>query len=288
MPTAPINGTTIAYAEAGEGYPLIWHHEFAGSMESWKAQAHFFSRRYRVITFNARGYPPSGVPEDAKAYSEDQAVEDMFGLLKHLGIDQAYIGGLSMGGTAALHFGRKHPEMSRALIVASAGTGATDAARFRPESLATAARIESEGMSALKDYGLGPTRVQLRRKDPMGWQEFADLLAAHSPAGAANTLRGVQAGRRPVFEYEDELRKLDIPTLIMLGDEDEPCIDPSVFLKRTLPRAGLVTFPQCGHAINLEEPAAFNAAVLDFLTAVEAGKWSLRDPGSGVGWLAGR
>ena len=289
MPLAKLDNVSIYYEQAGTGFPLIFAHEFGGSMESWEQQVHYFARRYRVITYNARGYPPSDVPADASSYSEDHAVADLHGLLRFLGIDQAYIAGLSMGGTLALHFGRKHPEMARTLIIASAGTGSTDPVRFRPQSIALAEQLEARGIDAMRDYAAGPTRVQLRRKDPTGWQTFADLiLQKHSAVGSANTLRGVQAGRRPIFDYADELKRIDIPSLILAGDEDDPCLEPGLFLKRTLPRAGLVVFAQSGHPINLEEPGLFNRAIADFLTAVEAGKWGYREQGSGAGFLAER
>lgn len=275
MPNIHANGISIAYAEAGEGFPLILAHEFAGSIESWQAQVHFFSRRYRVITYNARGYPPTEVPDAPEAYSQDIAVEDMKGLLDALGIREAYIGGLSMGGSLALHFGLRHPEMARALIVAAAGTGSTNPEESRAMWREMADAMERDGMpSALASYAEGPARVQLRRKDPTGYEEFKRLLFAHSAKGSANTMRGVQAGRPPIFVWEEDLKKLELPTLILCGDEDEPCIDPSIFLKRNIKRSGLVMFPQSGHAFNLEEPDAFNRAVLDFLTAVEAGKWA--------------
>ena len=103
MPIAHVNGVDLAYEEHGEGFPLIWVHEFAGSRESWLPQVNFFSRRYRVIVYNARGYPPSAVPADVSKYGQDYAVEDLYGLLKHLGIKQAHVGGLSMGGSCTLH-----------------------------------------------------------------------------------------------------------------------------------------------------------------------------------------
>ena len=288
MPRATLDGVTLAYAEAGEGFPLVWCHEFAGSRESWDPQVRFFARRYRVITYNARGYPPSDVPESPDAYSEEHAVEDLYRLLRSLRIERAYIGGLSMGATTSLRFGLRHPEMTRALIVASGGTGSTDPPRFKGQCEDLAAQIESGGMAALRDYSAGPARIQLRRKDPVGWQAFADLLAGHSPLGAALTLRGVQGQRPAILDSAQDLRALDIPTLILVGDEDDPCLEPALFLKRQLRRSGLVTFPQSGHAINLEEPDLFNRAVLDFLTAVEADRWASRDAGSGVGFLADR
>ncbi len=274
MPSATLNGAEIAYWEVGEGFPLIWCHEFAGSMESWAPQVHFFARRYRVITYNARGYPPSAVPSDPAAYSQDIAVEDLYALLRHLGIEQAYIGGLSMGGSTTLHFGIRHPEMARALIVAAAGSGSTNPDEFRETSNGLAANLETNGAAAFEAYGTGPSRVQLRRKDPAGFREFFDLLSQHSTTGSALTMRGVQADRPPIFAWQEQLKTLQVPTLVLVGDEDEPCIEPSLFMKRQIPHCGLSFFPQSGHAINLEEPAMFNSLCDDFLHAVEVGKWA--------------
>ena len=276
MPRARVNGIELEYAESGEGFPLIWCHEFAGSMESWAPQVHFFSRRYRVITYNARGYEPSDVPADPGAYSQDIAIEDLYGLVQHLGIDQAHVGGLSMGGSLALHFGIRHPEHCRSLIVAAAGSGSTDPDEFRATSRALAGRLEREGGDGFRDYAASATRVQLRRKDPTGFEEFRALLRSHSPTGSANTMRGVQAGRPPIFVWEREMRALQVPALVLVGDEDEPCIEPSLFMKRNIPSCGLAMLPQSGHAINLEEPDLFNRLVWDFLTQVEAGKWDRR------------
>jgi pimeloyl-ACP methyl ester carboxylesterase len=122
--------------------------------------------------------------------------------------------------------------------------------------------------------------VQFEDKDPRGWREFADQLAEHSALGAALTMRGVQGERPSVYELEAQMRRLQVPTLIVTGDEDEPCLEPALFMKRTIPTAGLVVIPKSGHTINLEEPDAFNRAISDFLTAVEAGKWGARNPAS--------
>ncbi|HEX5141283.1 MAG TPA: alpha/beta hydrolase [Dehalococcoidia bacterium] len=280
MPIAHVNGVDLAYEEYGSGFPLIWCHEFAGSMESWDPQVHYFARRYRVIVYNARGYPPSGVPADPKAYSQDMAVEDIYGLLRHLGIEQAHVGGLSMGGSATLHFGLRHPEMARSLIIAAAGSGSTNPEEFRATSLAFADRLEREGAAAFADYGNGATRQQLKRKDPRGYDEFLRLLKAHSPAGSAGTMRGVQAGRPPIFVWEKEMQALRVPSLILVGDEDEPCIEPSLFMKQHIPSSGLGMFPQSGHCINLEEPDLYNRLVAEFLDAVEAGKWDSKEQGT--------
>ena len=285
MPRSLINGVNLYYEVHGEGFPLVWSHEFAGDYRSWEPQVRFFSRRYRVITYNARGYPPSDVPGEVDSYSQEHAVEDLRGLLDHLGIEQAHVGGLSMGGNVALNFGLAYPHMAKSLIVAGAGTGSADPETFRRRLDALAQRMETGGMEAMSDYTRGPARVQLLRKDTKGWQEFADQFSQHSNIGSAMTFRGVQGRRPPIFDLESRLRALEVPTLIMVGDEDDPCVEPGVFMKRCIPSSGLVMFPQAGHAINLEDPDLFNRAVLDFLTAVESGKWAKRDPGVAAGSL---
>tara|TARA_B100000809_G_C15010898_1_gene484908 strand:+ start:81 stop:947 length:867 start_codon:yes stop_codon:yes gene_type:complete len=284
MPKVDLNGVGIYYEETGEGFPLVFAHELAGNTESWKAQVSYFSRRYRVITYNARGYPPSDVPDKLDDYSQEQVVEDLYLLLQHLGIKQAHIGGLSMGGNMTLFFGLRHPEMARSLIVAGAGTGSTDSAMFKQQSEAYAAQLEADGTAGFGDYLMGPTRARFKQKDPTGWAEFARLFSEHSAIGKALTLRGYQARRPSVLTLEAELKALQVPTLIILGDEDDPCLEPALFMKRNIPRSGLVVVPQTGHAVNLEEPETFNRSISDFLTAVDAEKWEARTSGSGVGF----
>lgn len=285
MSKALINGVNLHYEIHGEGFPLIWSHEFAGDCRSWEPQVRFFTRRYQVIVYNARGYPPSDVPTDLDSYTQQHSVEDLHGLLQHLGIGQAHIGGLSMGGSTALNFGLTYPHMARSLIVAGTGTGSSDPELFRKRLDEFARCFEAQGMAGMADYTRGPQRVQLLRKDPKGWREFADYFSQHSGLGSALTFRGIQGRRPPIFDLGEKLGALDVPTLIMVGDEDDPCIEPSFFMKRCISRSGLVVFPQAGHTINLEDPDLFNRTVLDFLTAVETGKWAKRDPGAASGSL---
>lgn len=284
MPFATVDGVRFAYQDVGSGFPLVWCHEFAGTMDSWEAQVRYFSRRYRVITYNARGYPPTDVPADWRTYAHDQQARDLHALLRHLGITQAFVGGLSMGAYKTLTFGMAHPEMCRALIVAGVGTGSTNPEAFKEDAERRAGIIEAGGMRAMESYTSGITRSRYRQKDPAGWRAFHEAFLAHSPLGAANSLRGFMANRPSIFSLEAQLRTLPMPVLLMTGDEDEPCIEPSIFLKRVIPRSGLVMLPQSGHAINIEEPAPFNDAVAEFLAQVEAGRWEPLDPGSGDVW----
>ncbi|HEX6266031.1 MAG TPA: alpha/beta fold hydrolase, partial [Burkholderiales bacterium] len=184
------DGVRLYYEESGGGAPLVFVHEYAGDYRSWEPQMRFFSRYYRCIAFNARGYPPSDVPEDPQMYSQARARDDIRDLLDHLQLERAHVCGLSMGGFAALHFGMAYGARARSLLVGGCGYGAEPAKReqFREETNAAAAQIEKEGMGEVaKRYSMGPTRVQFRNKDPRGWQEFAAQLAEHSTPGSALT-----------------------------------------------------------------------------------------------------
>lgn len=275
------DGVKLYYEESGQGFPMIFVHEFAGDHRSWEPQLRYFSRRFRCIAYNARGFPPSAVPEDPALYSQARACDDIKAVLDHLDIAQAYVVGLSMGGFATLHFGLTHPAMARSLVVAGCGYGAEPAknAQFRAEAEATACALEENGIEAFAEtYALGPARVQFQSKDPRGWQEFLEQLRQHSSLGSARTMRGVQKGRPSLWDLEAAMAAMTVPTLIVTGDEDEPCLLPNLFLKRTIRSSGLVVLPKAGHAVNLEEPDAFNRAVTDFVDLVEADRWELRDP----------
>jgi len=274
MPTARVNGINIYYEVTGEGFPLVLSHEFAGTYKSWEPQVRFFSHLYQVITYNHRGFPPSDVPDEASAYSQDILVEDLYQLLCHLGIKQAYVCGCSLGGNIALNFGIAHPEISRGLIMVATGAGTTGRDTFEPKLEGLAREIETKGWQIVAEqYAHEPNRVQLLRKDPRGWREFVDDLATHSDQGSVHLIREVIIKRPPISNLAEELKKLNVPAFIMIGDEDGMCIDPAFIMKEHLPGAGLLILPQSGHVINLEEPDVFNRAFLDFLRTVEAGKW---------------
>jgi pimeloyl-ACP methyl ester carboxylesterase len=189
--------------------------------------------------------------------------------------------GLSMGGFATLHFGFRHPQRARSLVVAGCGYGAERDKRetFRAEGLNIVASIREHGMQAFAErYAFGPTRVQFQNKDPRGWREFANLLGQHSAIGAANTMRGVQARRPSIYDLEARLRAMRVPVLVVVGDEDDHCLQPGIFMKKTIPACGLLVLPKTGHTLNLEEPDHFNRFVGEFIALVEAGRWLPRDP----------
>jgi pimeloyl-ACP methyl ester carboxylesterase len=275
------DGVRLYVEEAGEGTPILFIHEFGGNHSSWEPQLRSFSHRHRCITYAARGYPPSDEPVSIESYSQALAADDAVAVLDGLGIDRAHIVGLSMGGFCTVHVGLRTPERARSLTVAGAGYGCEKEFEdyFRGVSLEVAENFEKQGAREFsKIYALGASRVQFQNKDPRGWREFADRLATHSDRGAANTMRGVQARRPSFYDLEDELKRMNVPTLVIVGDEDDHCLQPGIFLKKTIPACGLSVFPKTGHTLNLEEPGAFNTLLAEFIAQVEAGRWLPRDP----------
>ena len=285
------DGVKLYYEETGTGIPVVFVHEFAGDYRAWEPQVRHFTKTYRCITFNARGYPPSDVPKDGERYSQARARDDIRAVLDALKIDKAHIVGLSMGGFAALHFGFTYPERARSLVVGGCGYGAAPNKReqFAQEAEAAARQFEELDMGkAARAYALGPTRVQFQNKDPRGWAELVTQLSEHSTEGSALTMRGVQKRRPSLFDLVEQMKTIAVPTLVITGDEDWPCLEPALLMKRTIPTAALVVMPNSGHTINLEEPAAFNAHLAEFFRMADAGTWPRRDPRAEAGSILGR
>jgi pimeloyl-ACP methyl ester carboxylesterase len=275
------DGVRLYYEETGSGRLVIFVHEFAGDHWSWEPQLRHFGKRYRTVAFNARGFPPSDVPARPSDYSQARATDDIKSILDHLGEERAHIVGLSMGGSATLHFGFRHADRALSLCVGGCGSGAELDKReqFQAQADVMAASILSSGMGALAErYVVGPTRVQFQNKDPRGFAEFKQLLAGHSALGSANTQLGVQRERPSLYTLVDEMQRLTVPTLIITGDEDWQCLMPAILMKQNIPSAGLAIIPNSGHAINLEEPGEYNRLVGDFLAQVDSGRWPMRDP----------
>jgi pimeloyl-ACP methyl ester carboxylesterase len=277
VPHVGLNDVELYYEDTGSGYPVVFCHEFASDYRGWDPQVRAFGRSYRCITFSYRGFPPSSIPESPEAYSQDHLIEDLRALVEHLKINEAHFVGFSMGGSVVLNFALRYPELCRTIVVVGAGSGTTNRAQFEHDIDATVNLLNTRGIEGFADvYGEGPTRLPFKRKDPHGYAVFRRQLADHSATGQALTMLGVLRPRPTIFALEPQLNTLEVPTLIVIGDEDEPCVDPAVFMKRHIPSAGLLVLPQSGHAVNLEEPALFNAAVLEFFRLAEAGRWAQR------------
>ena len=283
MPYADAGGVKLYYEEAGRGTPIVFVHEFADDLHAWEAQIRHFSRRYRCIAFNARGYSPSDVPRALSQYSQKIATDDIAAVMRHLKIRKAHVIGCSMGGYATIHFGLRYPRMALSLTAVGAGYGSDTDKRgqFLRDTEVMARRFEELGTpEAIKPYQIGPARVQFQNKDPRGFAAFCAAFAQHSARGSANTLRGVQAKRPTIYSLERGLRNLKVPLHVMNGDEDTLCLEPGFFIKRVCPSARLTVVANTGHAVNREEPDLFNRLTDEFLAGVDAGRWRPRDPRS--------
>ena len=271
------DGVKLHYEEAGSGTPVVFVHEFAGDLRSWEPQLAHFSRRYRCIAYNARGYPPSEVPESFERYSQERARDDVLAVMDALKIQRAHVVGLSMGGFAALHFGIKYSARALGLVVAGCGYGAVPAKReeFQRSSRENAKLMVAEGMAKFAaGYGHNAARLQLRAKDPRGFALYIKYLTEHSALGSANTMLGYQARRPSLYDLTAQMKGVTAPMLVVAGDEDDATLEPGLLMKRTIPRAGLVVLPWSGHALNLEDPALFNRIVEDFFHQVESGRFA--------------
>jgi proline iminopeptidase len=270
----------LHYEEVGQGTPILFVHEFASDHRGWEPQMREFGKRYRCIAYSARGYTPSDVPADKDAYSYKHVMRDAVAVLDHLKIDKAHLIGLSMGGYTTLQVALNHPKRVRSMVLAGTGAGSERwyTADFHKHSRELGDLFAREGSAAVANsYGLSAARVPFMLKDPRGFDEFQQRLGEHDATGSANTSRGFQGGRPSLYDFEADIRKLATPALIVVGDEDERCVEPSLFLKDALPASGLAVLPKSGHVVNLEEPDLFNALVGDFLARVDAGAWHPRD-----------
>ncbi len=272
------DGTRLYYEEAGSGRPVIFVHEFAGDYRTWEPQMRYFARSHRCVTFSARGYPPSDIPSDPARYGQDVARGDVVAVIDALGITKAHIVGHSMGAYTALHVGMRHPERCISVTAAGCGWGsvADPAVReaMRKQAAETAQMFLDKGIAAAAAlYADNPTRLTQKHKDPRGYAEFARMLSEHSAQGHALTMSMLQARRPTLWDLEADLKRFSLPLLVIVGDEDDTCLDGSVFLKRTVPTAGLLVIPRSGHTVTSEEPAAVNAALAELFAAAEAGRW---------------
>ena len=269
-------GAKLYVEEHGAGYPIIFAHELGSDLRQWEDQVRYFSRAYRCIAYNARGYPPSDVPEDPAAYGWERSIDDMAAVMDGLGIDRAHVVGLSMGAYAALQFGLRYPNRVSAIVSAAAGSGSSPSYRhawLRETAVLARAFAERGPATMAEKIATSAARIQLKYKDPKRWQDFADQLRDKSGRGLSNTIVRCQALRPSLHDLRELFSTMTTPVLLIVGDEDAACLETNLMLKATLPNAGLWIAPNTGHTINLEEPAAFNAHLETFLGAVERRSW---------------
>ena len=273
----------LYYEEVGSGTPILFVHEFAADHTNWEPQMRYFSRGHRCIAYAARGYTPSDVPPSPDLYTYKHFYTDALAVLDHLNIQKAHFVGLSMGSYSSLHVALNAPSRMLSMTLAGVGSGSNlehlDA--WRQQCRETADQFEKLGaVEVAKVTREALARIPFLVKDPRGHADFYAALARHDSKGSANTMRSFQGGRPSIYTLTEAIRTVLTPALIICGDEDDACVEPSLFLKKQLPAAGLTFFPKTGHVLNLEEPALFNDMVQRFIALVEAGRWGVRDPRS--------
>src|SRR6202051_2621234 len=241
----------------------------------------YFSRGHRCIAYSARGYTPSDVPPSSDVYTYKHFYTDALAVLDHLRIAKAHFVGLSMGSYSSLQIGLNAPERALSLTLAAVGSGSDlkNLDAFRKQCQANGEQYEAIGSAEVaKATREAPSRIPFLLKDPRGHADFYDSLARHDSRGSSNTMRSFQGGRPSIYTLTDAIQKVPTPTLIICGDGASNRVEPSLFLKKHLPAAGLAILPKSGHVLNLEEPALFNEMVERFIALTQAGGWPVRDP----------
>jgi pimeloyl-ACP methyl ester carboxylesterase len=265
MPYVKANGVDIFYVSQGDGHPMVWAHAYPMDHRMWQPQWEHFSSRYRVIAYDARGMGQSEAPDEPDAYSQPTSVEDLHQLLRALNVERAVIGGLSMGGNVALNFGLSHPTMCDALLICDTGAGSDNP----PQHIARVGRYAQAAQGGMESFKQHITSLPMFGSFVQQRAEFAALfdamVARHAPHGVAYVATQTIGPRPPIYALEDRLRQLQVPTLIIVGERDEPCVKVSHFMAETIPHAQLRVMPGCGHFTNLEDTPTFNKTVEEFL-----------------------
>lgn len=264
MPYLLGNGIRIRYEKRGLGTPMIWAHGLFSNWRVWEETMAFLMDRYCVISYDARGHGESEVPEKQDAYSQEIMVQDMRGVLDALGIERAIIGGHSMGANVALNFSICYPARCLACIPVGAGAGSSHS-HWGEIMRSLADMIEQEGMRKVVEQAKKLPGWEPLVNTPLLWERVKRDILACSAKGVTNTIRGVQMKRPTVQQLEPELRKFSVKALVIVGDLDTPCMEPSRIIAQYIPKATLEIIQGVGHFTHIEAPEKFLKAVERFL-----------------------
>jgi pimeloyl-ACP methyl ester carboxylesterase len=251
---ARVNGIEIDYEVTGRGKPVLMSHGYSATRRMWSGQHAFLGDRYRLISWDMRGHGQTESPKDPGQYSHALTVGDMKALLEHLGIQKAVIGGLSLGGTMSLEFYVSHPGMCEALILCDTGPGYRNAEareKWNERARSRATELEAKGLAALA----GRSR------------EMQEAMGHHASAqGLAHAARGMLAQKDS--RVMEALGSINIPTVVIVGDKDEPFIAPCEYMAKKIPGARLEVIKDAGHSSNLDQPEQFNRVFGGFLDSL--------------------
>ncbi len=269
------DGITLYYEETGTGSPIMFVHEFGGDQRSWHRQVPALSQSFRCITYCARGFLPSDVPNDRSRYGQAQSTSDLLALMDHLGIEQAHLVGTSMGSFTSLDFALKYPDRVTSLTLVGNSSGPRDEAeqiRYRQDWVGHEIRLREDqgGDGAVAVLEADPAYQSFQKNDPQGWATYAKNLRGQSPEGAVHVLSTLHWNRRSLFDEQTRLKALSKPVLLVTGDEDYYLVgETNDFLRRTLPDAKWHQFSGTGHLVNIERAAEFNSLLAELAGAQE-------------------
>ncbi len=256
MPTARLNGIEVYYTEQGAGFPVVMTHGLGDCAELWAGLAEALADRYRVVSWDMRGHYRTEAPDDLALYTQDIVVEDLRALCDHLGIERAVFGGHSLGGYTALRFHEKYPQRVAALLLHAAGPGYRN-----PEG--SQAWTDRLAKAAARQEELGRDARVAAKELRVGAPALGEL-AQHYVRGIANVERGVMA-----HPYFIDATKIDVPTLVIVGENDQAYLASADYFAAKLPNGRKVVIPNAGHPAVLEQPAAVHRAVREFLDGLE-------------------
>ena len=269
MPHARVNGVRLYYEEHGSGFPLVLAYGLGGNTTEWAPQVAPFSRRYRLVLWDPRGHGKSESPPRREQYGANISAEDLRGLLDHLGIERAYVGGLSMGGGIATRFTLRYPERVAALLIidSASASGLPMSPQMRAMREKSIEVVETQGMRAMAEYAMqaNPNIAGRARQGPEAVQGVYEMYEALDPVGYANTIRAMLTSD----SITDRLPEVRVPTLVLVGEED-PALPAARVTHERIAGSKLVVLPRAGHLSNLDQPEAFNREVLAFLAEVDA------------------
>ena len=277
MPVCETNGININYQVYGEGFPLVLSHPFSGSLEFWAALIQALPSGYQVIAYDVRGHGLSSAPAGEENYTLDTLVEDLYNLLKHLNIDKAYIGGLSLGGAISVGFAGRHPDMVKTLLIFDIHGG------FSPPADPTVKAAMAEGRAKGEKYAMERGMADFARRqlatgsafppvpdDPVLQEQYVERMARFPVNGYIGVGRASPWEEEWQREVADNIR---VPTLITVGSDDLPMVvSGTAELHEHIKGSRYVIIGNSVHETARWRPDVFNEAVIDFLEAVEAGK----------------
>ena len=262
------NGISVNYEITGNGKWLTMVHGAGDNLEAWWNQVPLFSTKYRLLTYDVRGYGQTETP--AEGYSTEMLVEDLSQLLKELGINETYLLGYSMGGRVSSGFTLAHPEIVKALILANSPLVPVQQS---PEQIEEMAKLREQRMKALEEQGLEATMNAFTtmvfsagwpEKHPEIIEQYKKTRLKNDPKAYMIAMKSMATGMLP-----PDISSIKCPTLIIGGESDGLMgVDNAKAGQALIPGAQLKILPT-GHAAFIEMPEEFNATVLEFLANLE-------------------